>query len=112
MVRFHVLLTAGSFIALSACAATPDPIAETIEIPTQPIETCVPVSALKQVIVPAVTKKVIAITQIENPPYEPIQRREEQTRVVTPEQVFYVDESGKEVTDICDAPVTPETMEP
>ena len=67
---------------------------------------------LLSIYIPGIAVIAFCITQIENPPYEPIQRREEQTRVVTPEQVFYVDESGKEVTDICDTPVTPDTMEP
>ena len=68
----------------------------------QQVQTCTPYSAAQRVVIPAETKTVIAITEIENPPYEPIQRKETQTRVVKPEQVIYVDGEGKEITDLCE----------
>lgn len=109
----HLLFAAGAFALLGACETIPEeaPPAEPVTIVTGPVETCVQLSSLRRLVIPAVTKTVIAITEIENPPYEPIQRREEQTRVVTPEQVIYVDSNNREVTDICsNDPVTPETM--
>ena len=92
-------LTAG--LLLIACASTPEP-EETIVIPPVPIQTCTPISALEKVVIPAETQVFYAITEIENPPYEPIQRKEKQTRIITPEKVIYVDSEGKEVTDVCD----------
>lgn len=113
MTHFKFLILAGLTTSLTACATAPEPapIEPPVQIIAEPVDTCVPLSTLRRVVIPAVTKKVIAITEIANPPYEPIQRREEQTRTVTPEQVYYVDDTGREVTDICDPIVTPETME-
>ena len=102
MTRTQLLTIISTAALLTACATAPEPVAPPVKIVTQPIQTCQPLSALRRVVIPAVTKKVIAITQIDNPPYEPIQRKEEQIRVVTPEQVYYVDTAGREVTDICD----------
>ncbi|MGJ8562049.1 MAG: hypothetical protein ACSHXY_00735 [Alphaproteobacteria bacterium] len=112
MTHFKYLILAGLITPLAACATAPEPepIPEPVTIIAQPVNTCVPLSALRRVVIPAVTKTVIAITEIENPPYEPIQRKEEQTREVSPEQVYYVDGSGRQVSDICDPVVTPETM--
>lgn len=109
----HLLFAASAFALLGACQTIPEePPAEPVNVVTGPVETCVQLSSLRRLVIPAVTKTVIAITEIENPPYEPIQRREEQTRVVTPEQVIYVDDNNREVTDICtNDPVTPETMD-
>lgn len=110
MTYLKITLIAGLAVTLTACASTPEPEAPPVEVNAPPVQTCVPLSSLKRVVVPAVVKKFTAITEIENPPYEPIQRKEEITRVVTPEVVYYVDDSGAQVTDICDAPDTPETM--
>ncbi len=103
MTRTHFMIFAATATALTACASAPEPTPPPpVTIVTQPVDTCQSISTLRRVVVPEVTKKVIAITQIDNPPYEPIQRREEQTRVVSPEQVYYVDTEGREVTDICE----------
>ena len=92
---------------LPACATAPDPLPEPEPVAVQPdpVKTCFELAELRRVVVPAVTKTVIAITEIENPPYEPIQRREEQTREVSPEYVYYVDDTGAAVTESCDGPI-------
>jgi len=98
-------------LALSVCACrTTAPEAGPVVIAPGEFKTCTEMSALERVVIPAVTKKFIAITEVDNPPYEPIQRREEITRVIEPERVIFVDSEGREVTDICEpelAPVTP-----
>lgn len=120
MIRF---LSARSFTALAAvlvlgaCKTTPEPVVveEKVEIIVpEVVDTCTPISALTRVVIPAETEIYYAITEIDNPPYEPIQRKEKLTREVKPEEVFYVDSEGKEVLDLCDAPEagpTPENME-
>ena len=89
-------------ILIAACQTTPDPLPEPLVINTEPIITCAPVSALQQVIIPAETKIQFAITQIENPPYEPIERKTKQIKVVKQAQIIYVDSEGKQVLDICE----------
>lgn len=110
MKHFKTLLAISTAITLAACASTPEPEPEPVVITAPPVQTCIPVASLTKVVIPAVTKKFIAITEIENPPYEPIQRKEEIVRTITPAQTYYVDETGAQVTDICDAQETPETM--
>ncbi len=94
---------------LSACAVIPEeePVVETpivVEVPPAP--TCYEVSALQRVEIPAETKTVVAISQIENPPYDPIEQRTEQEIVIKQAEVFYVimdPETGNqtEVTNFC-----------
>jgi len=105
MIRF---LSARSFTALAAvlvlgaCKTTPEPVVveEKVEIIVpEVVDTCTPISALTRVVIPAETEIYYAITEIDNPPYEPIQRKEKLTREVKPEEVFYVDSEGKEVLD-------------
>jgi len=94
-------------LALSACKTTPEVEAPEI-IVEPPQQTCAPVSALQQVIIPAETKVQYAITQIENPPYAPIETRVKQVRVVKPAEIIYVDSEGRQVIDICEnVPVGP-----
>jgi len=62
-------------ILFVACATTQEPAPEVIVIPPEPIRTCAPVSALQRVVIPAETKIQFAITQIENPPYAPIESK-------------------------------------
>ena len=100
--RLHLISTAAILSALSACTTTPLPEPVAVVIPVEPIQTCAPVSALQQVIIPAETKIQYAITIIENPPYEPIESKVKQTRVVKPAQIIYVDSAGQEVLDICE----------
>ena len=109
MTRMNLIAALLASAALTACATAPEPEPlpepKPVEVVTAPVKTCVSLADLRRVVVPEVTKKVIAITEIENPPYEPIQRREEQTRVVTPEYVYYVDDTGAAVTETCDGPI-------
>jgi hypothetical protein len=109
MDRTKYILFASFGLALTACATTPEPEPEPVTIITKPVSTCTPISALQRVVIPAETETFIAITEIENPPYEPIQRKETQTRVVTPEQVIFVDSEGRQVTDICNPEIAPES---
>lgn len=99
-------MAAAAILMLSACATAPKP-EEKVVIAPVPVQTCTPVSALQKVVIPAKTKTFYAITEIENPPYEPIQRKEKQTRIITPEQVIYVDSEGREVTDVCNPEIEP-----
>lgn len=89
-------------LMLAACETTPEVEEAPIVIAPIPVQTCTPIQELERVVIPAKTEKFYAITEIENPPYEPITRREERVKVVEEEKVFYVDATGKEVTDICD----------
>ena len=96
---------------LAACETIPnEPEVETVEITPPPINTCTPMSALTRVVIPAKTETYYAITEIANPPYEPIQRREEIVREVEPERVIFVNSENREVTDICDTEINPSGM--
>lgn len=110
MTYYKFILGAAMAASLAACASTPEPEAKPVVIDTPPVQTCLSVASLTRIDVPPVTKKFTAITEIDNPPYEPIQRKEEITRTITPGYSYYVDDTGAQVTDICDAPETPETM--
>ncbi len=95
-------------ILLAACETTPEPLPAPVVINQAPIIICEPVSALKQVIIPAETKIQFAITQIDNPPYEPIERKVKQVKVVKQAQITYEDSQGNQVLDICeDVPIGP-----
>lgn len=89
-------------LALSACTTTPEPIPETIVVTPEIVKTCAPVSALQRVVIPAETKVQYAITMIDNPPYEPIESKTKQTRIVKPAEIIYVDTEGRQVIDICE----------
>ncbi len=89
-------------LAFGACATSPEPEVESIVIPPVPVQTCTPVSKLEKVVIPAETQTYYAITEIENPPYEPITRRQEMTRVIKEAEVIYVNKEGEQVTDICE----------
>lgn len=101
----HLILPSLLLLALplNACRTVPDapPEIVVVEVPA-PIRTCAPVSSLQRMVIPAETKIMYAITQIENPPYDPIERTEKQVRIVKPAQVLYVDTEGREVLDICE----------
>ena len=88
--------------AMAGCKTTKEVETPTIVIPPQAIETCAPVSSLQRVVIPAETKVQYAITMIDNPPYEPIQSKVKQVKVVKPAQVIYIDSEGKEILDICE----------
>lgn len=101
---------------LGACTTT-KPVEEVVVTPP-PVElTCIPINTLGKVVIPAVTKSGFSIVSIvsEDEQYydpetkkwvtikvPPIERREPWTKVITPEQIIYVDEENKEVTDICE----------
>ncbi len=108
--RFTPIAALFGSLALAACNTVPDPIPEPIVVEVPPLETCTPISALTRVVIPAKTQTFIAITEIENPPYEPIQKKETQVREIEPERVIFVDSANREVTDICDAEINPSGM--
>lgn len=89
-------------LALSACATAPEPLPETIVITPEIVKTCAPVSALQRVVIPAETKVQYAITMIDNPPYDPIESKTKQTRIVKPAEIIYIDTNGRQVIDICE----------
>ena len=101
MTRLHLLFGASMVLSLAACASTPEPEPEPVVIIVPPVQTCTPISDVERVVIPAVTKTQFAITEIENPGYEPIQRTEERTIVVEEEKVIYVNSEGREVLDLC-----------
>jgi len=100
------LLLAAAAI-LSACKTTPEAPLQKVEIEPQVIKTCTEISALTRVDIPAKTETFFAITEIENPGYDPIQRTEKQVRVVEEAQTIFVDSNGRQVTDICDTEIDP-----
>ena len=83
-----------------------------------PIEqTCYPVASLQKVVVPAVTKSGFSIVSIESPDqyiYDettgktivvkspPIETKTPYTTIITPEQIYYTNETGEVITDICE----------
>ena len=89
--------------SLGACR-TVQPEPEPVFIPPPVVKTCFYREELVIEVVPEETKTFTAITEIPNPPYEPIQRREQQTRVVRPAYTVFKDTSGNVVSDdkICD----------
>ena len=94
-------------IAITACKTSTEPIQEIVQISPPVLKTCTEISALTRVDIPAETKVFYAITEIANPPYEPIQRKEKQVRVVKEAQTIFVDSNGREVTDICETEIAP-----
>lgn len=104
------LLILGTALILSACKTTPEPVeAPVIEVELEPIQTCVPLELLTKTVIPAVTETRMTIVLVDNPPYEPNERREERTVVMEEARVAYIDAEGQEVIDICeDAPATTE----
>ena len=101
---------------LGACA-TVEPEAPVIVIAPPIMQQCIPINTLRKVVIPAVTKSGFSIVSIETEDemyYDPatkewvtieippIERREPWTKVITPEEIIYVDQENKEVTDICE----------
>lgn len=103
------LILAG--IILTACETTPEPV-EIVEIEVPELKTCTEISALTRQDIPAETEIFYAITEIENPPYEPIQRKEKQVRVVKEAHTIFVDSNGDQVTDICETKIDPNAVDP
>jgi len=99
----RLLLSSALLLTLGACR-TVQPEPEPVFIPPPVIKTCFDREELILETIPEVTKNVTAIVLIDNPPYEPIERREQQTRVVTPAYTVFKDSSGNIVSNdkICD----------
>lgn len=106
----HFILPSLAFLGLAACATAPEPTAAPVVVDIGPMQTCTPISALTRVTIPEKTETFIAITEIDNPPYEPIQQRQTMTRVVEEARTIFVDSNGAEVTDICDMEINPSGM--
>lgn len=98
-------------LMLSACATAPETDETPIAIAPPVIQTCTPISALTRVDIPAETKTFYAITQIDNPPYAPIERKEKVTRVVKEAETIFVDSEGRQVTDVCAPEIDPNAPE-
>lgn len=103
-------LSSLALAGLSACATAPEVPPEPVTVNVPPMQTCTPMSALTRVTIPEKTETFIAITEIDNPPYEPIQQRQTMTRVVEEARTIFVDSNGTEVTDICNMEINPSGM--
>ena len=95
-------------VIMTACKTTPEPVEELVDITPPVLKTCTEISALTRVDIPAETKTFYAITEIENPPYEPIQRKEKQVRTIKEAHTIFVNSEGREVTDICETEIAPD----
>ncbi|GHA82391.1 hypothetical protein GCM10009069_01920 [Algimonas arctica] len=107
--RNLTLMTLG-LLTLAACNTLPDPVAEPVFVDVPPMRTCTPINALTRVTIPAKTETYYAITEIENPPYEPIQNKQTMTRVIEEARTVFVNSEGTEVTDVCDVEINPNGM--
>ena len=113
---------------LSACATTPEPepivIEETAPVFVEPVRTCIPVNELERVVVPAVIKRGTSVTSVEptpefatdpetgkvvdvTPPAQEIHTPFE--RLITPEQIYYINGEGDVVEDVCSDTIVIET---
>lgn len=104
-----VLFSLLSASLLAACNTVPD-VPQTVDVKVPEMRTCVPMNALTRVEIPAKTETYIAITEIDNPPYEPIQNRQEMTRVVQEARTVFVNSEGREITNVCDTQINPNGM--
>ncbi len=101
---------------LGACATTEPEVPVVVIAPTIE-QQCIPINTVRKVVIPAVTKSGFSIVSIESEDemyfdpdtkkwvtikIPPIERKEPWTKVITPEQIIYVDQNNKEVTDICE----------
>ena len=103
---------------LGACTTTKIE-EEQVVVDVPPVQqTCIPINTLTRVVIPGETKSGYSIVSIESEDesyYDPqtkkwvtievppIERREPWTKVVKPEEIFYVNGENKEITDICEA---------
>ena len=89
------------FIGLSACETVPEN--QNMTNPNvAPMETCIDISELRKVELPAETKIQYAITIIDNPPYEPIENKVKREIVTKQASIYYQDSNGNKALDICD----------
>ena len=99
---YSMIILSGLILPLSACVSTrPAPQAPIVIAPPA-IPDCVSIGQLTKVEIPAETKVQYAITSIDNPPYEPIETRVKQVRVVKQAQVHYVDSENRQINNICE----------
>lgn len=89
------------FIGLSSCETVPENQNMT-NLNVAPMETCIDISELRKVELPAETKIQYAITIIDNPPYEPIENKVKREIVTKQASIYYEDSNGNKVLDICD----------
>lgn len=102
--RRFTLLALLSAMAFTACQTT-QPEAPTTIVAPETVQNCISVASLTKKTIPAETKVQYAITEIDNAPYEPIQTKVKQIKVVKPAEVIYVNEQGSQIDDICEADV-------
>ena len=89
------------FIGLLSCETLPEN--QNVTNPNvAPMETCIAVSELRKVELPAETKIQYAITIIDNPPYEPIENKVKREIVTKQASIYYQDSNGNKALDICD----------
>ena len=89
------------FIGLLSCETVPEN--QNVTNPNvAPMETCINISELRKVELPAETKIQYAITIIDNPPYEPIENKVKREIVTKQASIYYEDSNGNKVLDICD----------
>ena len=89
------------FIGLLSCETVPEN--QNVTNPNvAPMETCINISELRKVELPAETKIQYAITFIDNPPYEPIENKVKREIVTKQASIYYEDSNGNKVLDICD----------
>ncbi|GLQ20188.1 hypothetical protein ACFFUB_03400 [Algimonas porphyrae] len=105
-----LILSLSCLTVLSACQTVPDDMDTSVNIDVPEMRTCTPMSALQRVEIPAVTRTFTAITEIENEPYEPIQKKETIVREIEPARVVFLNSAGAEVTDICETEINPSGM--
>jgi hypothetical protein len=103
-------LTSLGLLTLAACNTVPAPVQEAVVVDIPPMRTCTPISALTRVMIPEKTQTYYAITEIDNPPYEPIQNKQKMTRVIEEARTIFVNSEGTEITDICDMEINPNGM--
>lgn len=99
-----------SVAALTACNTVPEPGPQPVVVNVPQMRTCTPMSALTRVTIPEKTETYIAITEIDNPPYEPIQNKQTMTRVIEEARTIFVNSEGREITDICNMDINPNGM--
>jgi len=114
-----------TIIFVGACTTTKVVEEEVIVTPPPVEQTCVSINTLTRVVIPAETKSGYSIVSIETEDEQyydqetkkwvtievpPIERKEPWTKVIKPEEIFYVNAENKEVTDICEPnDATPKT---
>ena len=105
-------------LIMSACASTPEPEPEIVEVIPEPIvQGCYPIASLQKVVIPAETRTVYGSTIIESPSEfitdpqtgetveikkPPVEEVQEYTVVTKEEEIVYQTSEGETITDICE----------